>query len=825
MLPPPGYRDLELVGRGATSRVFRATSARTGQVIALKRLHRQLLDSNDALSRLRREFSALTRLHHPSIVATYDVIRWEGDPTVVMDFIEGVGLDEAIAKEGPLHFDRVRAIAGALLDALIAAHGAGIVHRDVKPQNVRLGEDGQVYLLDFGSARFDAASELTKTGTTVGTPDYMAPELFAGSVYDPRVDLYGVGATLYECVTGEVPQSATSLTELAFKRTHVDVPTVRALRPETPEGLVQLIDRALARSPDDRFASAALARWTLDNPDPALAFARRRKAHPPCLHCDARIDAHSESCPACGSDHPFSYAPGSSHVVLKGVRDPAALMGAVATRFPERDTKAHDAAFAERIAALEDGPQRMLSFVDRDEACRLADELETAGAQCEVIDDAGTSGWRLYAWCTVAFVAGVMFIGSTVLGAEIGLHHALFLVLPTLAALMGERVLSVVRSLQGVLTESRYPVNALEGARARYGAAAGLFGGASLLLPAAESALAATAAPASLVAAIPLLELPLLASAFGTASLAIASWFLRLRRPPKTKSGSPEPSALDKLKRAFALPRSVRDRLKPEVAVVLAATGLALVPIELMSLDVVRAATVSALSAAPGAVAPTPGGGMSELPIAPTAPAPVEPVAPGPIEPSPVEPAMPTAPATPPSRGPIPLITSGLLLWLGALLAFRMGRRHRRIVEDGRTILDQVKNAQLASGERTQRLPARRRRRLAERIAGEAPAESVAIADRIAMTDAPDAFLLAARRRAADLAHVLPDDASSRLERALESLGRRLEPQALEDAYLARCIRETDAEHRLRFELLALEGRMESEAAEAWFRAIEEAED
>ncbi|MEQ8984398.1 MAG: hypothetical protein RL846_40995, partial [Deltaproteobacteria bacterium] len=119
-------------------------------------------------------------------------------------------------------------------------------------------------------------------------------------------------------------------------------------------------------------------------------------------------------------------------------------------------------------------------------------------------------------------------------------------------------------------------------------------------------------------------------------------------------------------------------------------------------------------------------------------------------------------------------------------------------------------------------LPVRTRRRIAERIVG---AGRGTIADRIAMTDAPDAFLLAARRRAADLAHVLPDDASTRLERALETLGRRLEPQALEDAYLSRCIRETDDEHRLRFELLALEGRMESEAAEAWFASIAEADE
>src|SRR5262249_51532360 len=152
-----------------------------------------------------------------AIVAVRDVIRWQGDPTVVMDFIPGADLKERI-RGGTLNATEIERIARALFEVLSAAHGAGIVHRDVKPQNVRIADDGRIYLLDFGSARLDASSQLTATGTTVGTPEYMAPELFAGSVYDPRVDIYGAGATLFECATGRAPQLAESLTELAFKR-------------------------------------------------------------------------------------------------------------------------------------------------------------------------------------------------------------------------------------------------------------------------------------------------------------------------------------------------------------------------------------------------------------------------------------------------------------------------------------------------------------------------------------------------------------------------------------------------------------------------------
>src|SRR5206468_3394890 len=112
---------------------------------------------------------------------------------------------------------------------------------------VRITPDGRIVLLDFGSARLDAASQLTATGTTVGTPDYMAPELFAGSVYDPRVDIYGAGATLFECATGRAPHLADSLAELAFQRTQVDAPKVQSLAPHVPDALAQVIDRCLLR--------------------------------------------------------------------------------------------------------------------------------------------------------------------------------------------------------------------------------------------------------------------------------------------------------------------------------------------------------------------------------------------------------------------------------------------------------------------------------------------------------------------------------------------------------------------------------------------------
>ena len=227
----------------------------------------------------------------------YDVVRWDGDPTIVMRFVEGEDLKERIQRAGALSIEETEGVARALLDVLAASHGAGIVHRDVKPQNIRLGEDGQLYLVDFGSSRLDAASQLTHTGTTIGTPEYMAPELFCGPVYDPRVDIYGAGATLYECLTGAPPQSADSLAELAYMRSERPIPPIRSAREDVPQALAQMIDRSLQIEPEARYPTATLAAWALDNPTLEAGYAARQKRRPLCLHCHTPIPPESGLCP------------------------------------------------------------------------------------------------------------------------------------------------------------------------------------------------------------------------------------------------------------------------------------------------------------------------------------------------------------------------------------------------------------------------------------------------------------------------------------------------------------------------------------------------
>ena len=363
VLGPRGFCALRLIGSGATSRVYRGRRVDDGRIFALKRLNRHMVRSSEALARLRRELELLHRLSHPGIVGVYDIIDWGGDPTLVMDYVEGEDLEARIKREGGLAPEVVEDIARQLLSILATAHSAGVVHRDLKPQNVRVGVDGAVTLLDFGSARFDAASQLTLTGTTVGTPEYMAPELFSGSVYDPRVDIFGLGATLFEALCARPPQSADSVAQLAWLRLNEPLPSVLTLAPETPPHLAGFVDRALSTEPSKRFSTASLALWALDHPELERSFGDHRSKRPPCVHCDEPLEPSSRFCPGCKSEHPFGFEGGFHDVVITGMSRPELFIHWLASRFPER--RGEEGVLSERCAALSLRPQRYACALSR----------------------------------------------------------------------------------------------------------------------------------------------------------------------------------------------------------------------------------------------------------------------------------------------------------------------------------------------------------------------------------------------------------------------------------------------------------------------------
>ena len=252
------------IGKGGNARIYLARDTR-GEVVALKILHPELLVSV-AADRFLREIKLAKQLDHPHIAHLLDSGEREWLVYYVMTYVEGPTLREHLARASRLSIPETLRLAGDLLDALDHAHARGIVHRDVKPDNVVLAPRGAV-LLDFGIARAVAASgsdRLTRSGIAVGTSTYMSPEqITALKEIDLRSDLYALGVVLYECLAGQPPfVHRNEAVVLQMHLTH-PAPDVRSIRPETPADLATGIQRALAKTTEERWQSAAAMRDAL----------------------------------------------------------------------------------------------------------------------------------------------------------------------------------------------------------------------------------------------------------------------------------------------------------------------------------------------------------------------------------------------------------------------------------------------------------------------------------------------------------------------------------------------------------------------------------
>jgi serine/threonine-protein kinase len=245
------------IGRGATARIFLARTP-AGAPVALKMLHPELL-VDIAAERFVREMRLVAQLDHPHIGRLLDSGEQGWLLYYVMPFVEGPSLRERLAVSGPLDLAATARLADELLGALAHAHAHGVVHRDVTPENIVLGDAGAV-LLDFGIARaFNLAGgdRVTRAGLAVGSPAYMSPEQARGSAeLDPRTDLYAMGCVLFESLAGRPPYTHLHPAVLLQLQQTAPIPDLRAFRPDAPAELAEVIARALAKAPDDRWPSA-----------------------------------------------------------------------------------------------------------------------------------------------------------------------------------------------------------------------------------------------------------------------------------------------------------------------------------------------------------------------------------------------------------------------------------------------------------------------------------------------------------------------------------------------------------------------------------------
>jgi serine/threonine protein kinase len=249
-----GYRILEPLGRGGSSVVYRAEHVQLGRVAALKLLTPALGES-ERQERFLRESRLAASLDHPNIVPVYDAGEEDGRLYIAMACIEGSDLKALLVQEGTLPLRRALRIVAQVASALDAAHGRGLVHRDVKPENILVGPDDRAYLSDFGVVKEAAAIGTTRTGSFIGTIEYCAPEQIEGRDVDPRADVYALACVLYECLVGTPPFHRSSEIAILNAHLHAAPPKLTKAAPDLPEGLEPVLAKALSKSPLDRYPS------------------------------------------------------------------------------------------------------------------------------------------------------------------------------------------------------------------------------------------------------------------------------------------------------------------------------------------------------------------------------------------------------------------------------------------------------------------------------------------------------------------------------------------------------------------------------------------
>jgi serine/threonine protein kinase, bacterial len=250
------YRVATRIATGGTSTVYRGLDTRLDRPVALKVMDSRYAGDQQFLTRFQLEARAVARLKDPGLVAVYDQGLDARHPFLVMELVEGGTLRELLAERGPMPPHAVAAVLRPVLGGLAAAHRAGLVHRDVKPENVLISDEGDVKIVDFGLVRAVAAAGITSTSIILGTAAYLSPEQVRDGNASPRSDVYATGIVAYELLTGQTPFSGDSALTVAYQRLDTDVPAPSMVIDGVPEQFDELVGRATARDPADRYADA-----------------------------------------------------------------------------------------------------------------------------------------------------------------------------------------------------------------------------------------------------------------------------------------------------------------------------------------------------------------------------------------------------------------------------------------------------------------------------------------------------------------------------------------------------------------------------------------
>ncbi len=255
------YEVKEILGAGGMGVVYRAFDRELQEPVAIKTLRPEAMAGGSiALDRFKQEIRLARRIAHRNVVRTYDLGEEKGMYYLTMEYVEGTSLKQLITSRGKLPATVALTVGKQLCRALEVAHAEGVIHRDIKPQNIVVEPSGFLKVMDFGIARLANPPQgkgLTEAGMSIGTPDYMSPEQLSGAELDPRSDLYAAGVVLFECLTGRVPFEAETTWALVAKHLEEEPPDPRTLSPDVPGELATVILKAMAKNPADRYATAS----------------------------------------------------------------------------------------------------------------------------------------------------------------------------------------------------------------------------------------------------------------------------------------------------------------------------------------------------------------------------------------------------------------------------------------------------------------------------------------------------------------------------------------------------------------------------------------